>query len=116
MAGKKRGFFIELFFLLFLFQVINAEEIGLRLLSMNNREIEQVGIAKPFFIQVDIPDGPTSFNEPKITKFNAQRTGIYVNTVNGNSTTRYTYKAVIDSAGEYSLGPIVLGSGSQALR
>src|SRR4030095_919910 len=72
---------------------------------------DQVVIGQPFIIDVTIDDVYGTVQEPVIKgldTFNAHRTGMYMSSINGKSTTRYSYHVRIDSIGTYTIGPAVV--------
>jgi len=72
---------------------------------------DQVVIGQPFTIDVTIDDVYGAVQEPVIkglAAFNAHRTGMYMSSINGKSTTRYSYQVRIDTIGTYTLGPAIV--------
>lgn len=79
---------------------------------------DRVVVGQPFIIDVTIDEVQGSVQAPIINgldKFNGQRTGMYMSSVNGKSTTRYSYRFRIDAVGEYTIGPAVLNHQKQEL-
>lgn len=78
----------------------------------------QVVIGQPFIIDVIIDDVQGSVQVPTIKgleRFNAHRTGMYMSTINGRSSTRYSYQVRIDTVGSYTIGPAVVHYQQQEL-
>lgn len=65
-------------------------------------------VGQPFIVEVLIDGVQGSVQAPAIDgleKFASRRTGMYMSTINGVSTTKYTYYVVIETPGEYQIGP-----------
>ena len=79
---------------------------------------DQVVVGQQFVIDVTIDDVYGSVQPPVIKgleKFNAQRTGVAMTSVNGKSNTRYSYQVRIDTLGSYTIGPAVVRYQQQEL-
>jgi hypothetical protein len=72
---------------------------------------DQVVVGQPFVIDVTIDDVYGSVQPPVIKgleRFNAQRTGVAMTSINGKSNTRYSYNVRIDTLGSYTIGPAIV--------
>jgi hypothetical protein len=71
----------------------------------------QVIVGQPFTLDVVIEDVYGSVQAPTIKGldgFVAKRTGMYMSSINGKATTRYSYQVRIDTLGSYILGPAIV--------
>jgi len=76
----------------------------------------QVIVGQPFVLDVIIEDVYGSVQAPTIKgldNFVAKRTGMYMSSINGKSTTRYSYHVRIDTLGSYLLGPAIVSHQQQ---
>src|SRR5690606_34500112 len=72
---------------------------------------ESVVVGQPFLVEVIIDCVQGSVPAPIIEgldQFTAKRTGMYMSSINGASTTKYTYQVRIDRLGDYKIGPATL--------
>jgi hypothetical protein len=75
-------------------------------------------VGQPFLIEAIIDGVQGSIQAPHIEgldKFVARRTGMYMSSINGVSTTKYTYQVRIDQPGTYTIGPAKLSYKQQEL-
>ena len=104
-------------------QRLCAVPVELKIKSLDGAPLETAGIGVPFLVEVAAAGRDTS-QKPKIAgldKFQVQTAGIRVFTVNGDTSSTYTYKVRIDQPGSFVIGPAVLSidgvqSQSKALR
>lgn len=92
--------------------------VSLELKSHNGNQ-NQVVIGQPFVLDVVIDDVYGSVAAPTIKGldgFIAKRTGMYMSSVNGKSTTRYSYQVRIDTLGSFILGPAVVHHQQQEMQ
>jgi BatD DUF11 like domain len=91
---------------------INAQaEVTLRVTNMEGEQLEQAGAGQPFMLEVSIAKMGKGLSEPEIKGdpiINIQRTGLFMSTINGVSTTKYSYKVRIDEIGTFQLGPAIV--------
>jgi len=81
-------------------------DITLKAWDVNGKELQKVGIGQPFTLEVAI-DGATK-EKPTIAGLEhlyVRDNGIMSITVNGKSTTKYSYKVRIDTPSFYKIGP-----------
>ncbi|MGB8367014.1 MAG: BatD family protein [Candidatus Babeliales bacterium] len=99
-------------FILFLpFFVSLHAQITLRAIDNAGNDLQQVGVGEPFVLEVEVMDGNNSTQVPTIIgldRFFAKRTGLYMCTINGQSTVKYSYQVRIDRVGSYEIGPAVI--------
>lgn len=87
-----------------------ALPVELKIKSLDGAPIETAGIGVPFLVEVTTSGRDTS-QRPKIAgldKFQVQTAGMRVFTVNGDTSSTYTYKVRIDQSGSFVIGPAVL--------
>lgn len=97
--------------------LLNAR-VSLELKSDTGQQ-NQVVIGQPFVLDVIIDDVYGSVGVPTIAGldgFFAKRTGMYMSSVNGKSTTRYSYQVRIDKLGSFILGPAVVHHQQQEMQ
>lgn len=85
-----------------------AAGIEMELQSLQGAPLIEAGVGVPFLIKVKVSGENGRSNEPKIEGIFAQRVGIQMQSVNGFSTTTYTYKALINEPGEFDIGPAIM--------
>jgi hypothetical protein len=104
MVGNK--LFVLLMFLLPLFSL--CVDIKLEIKNGEGVATNHLVAGQPFFIETVIHGIQGSAKAPDITgidTFNPRSSGMYMSTINGVSTTKYTYQAVAHKTGSYSIGP-----------
>ena len=87
-----------------------AVPVELKIKSLDGAPLETAGIGVPFLVEVTAA-GRDTYQKPKIAgldKFQVQTAGIRVFTVNGDTSSTYTYKVRIDQPGSFVIGPAVL--------
>jgi hypothetical protein len=85
--------------------------ITFRLLSLDGEKIEYVVAGEPFRLEVymeGVGQAPQTIDVPGLDRLNAVRNGFFVATINGHSTVRYSYKAQVNKAGVFLLGPVTI--------
>ena len=100
-----------------------AVPVELKIKSLDGAPLETAGIGVPFLVEVTAA-GRDTYQKPKIAgleKFQVQTAGIRVYTLNGDTSSTYTYKVRIDQPGSFVIGPAVLSidgvqSQSKAMR
>jgi hypothetical protein len=108
---EKMGKIIGRILLLLSFFMLDAHARISMEVRTENGQSNQVIVGQPFIIDVVIEDLQGSVQAPTIKgldAFVARRTGMYMSSINGRSTTRYSYQVRIDKLGSYILGPAVL--------
>ncbi len=109
----------SLILLLVLFVSSSYAAIELRALSMNGEDFEQAEVGQPFILEVMVSDSGGSLHVPTIKgleRFAAKRTGLYMSSINGKSTTKYTYQVRIDKSGIYEIGPAIADYNGNAMQ
>ena len=94
--------------LLLLFALPLCAKIELATLDMQGQPLEQAGVGQPFILEVMVGDASGSLQAPTIEgidQFHVKRTGLYMSSINGKSTTKFSYQIRIDEPGEYKIGP-----------
>ena len=89
---------------------MGAAPVELKIKSLEGAPIETAGIGVPFLVEVTSA-GRDTYQKPKIAgldTFQVQTAGIRVFTVNGDTSSTYTYKVRIDQPGTFVIGPAVL--------
>ncbi len=108
MVGKMRTIIGNIYVVLLLnICVINAG-IRLEVRSSDGIAHNSAVVGQPFLIEAIIDGVQGSVQAPQIEgldAFVARRTGMYMSTINGVSTTKYTYQVRIDKPGNYTVGP-----------
>ncbi len=109
------------YFILLLVSFVSSSyaTIELRALSMNGEVFEQAEVGQPFILEVMVSDSGGSLQVPAIKgleRFSAKRTGLYMSSINGKSTTKYTYQVRIDKSGTYEIGPAVADYNGNAMQ
>ncbi len=102
-----------------LFFVCIAAEIGLSVRDMDGNALSQAGIGQPFKLEVTITGSGNVNQLPVIAgldHFQVRRTGVRMSTINGKSTTRYTYKLQADRPGTYKIGPAVVRANGSTMQ
>ncbi len=89
-----------------------AAGIEMEIQSLQGAPLIKAGVGVPFLIKVKVFGENGRSNEPKIEGIFAQRVGIQMQSVNGFSTTTYTYKALINDPGEFDIGPAIMQTAS----
>lgn len=97
---------------LFLLLVLNAFFInaGIRLEVKTSDGVatQTVVVGQPFLVEVTIDNVHGSVQSPTIAGLEGcavRRTGMYMSSINGASTTKYTYQVRADNLGTYHVGP-----------
>ena len=108
--GKMRGkiFMIIIASMLQLYGVCMYGGIRLEMRASDDSAHNEALVGQPFMIDVIIDEVQGSVQAPHIDgleKMNARRTGMYMSSINGVSTTKYTYQVRIDKPGKYIIGP-----------
>jgi hypothetical protein len=91
---------------------------GVRMELRTDNNSNQVVVGQPFTVDVVIEDVYGSVQTPEIRgleKFTVKRTGTHMTSINGKSTTRYSYHIRIDTLGSYILGPAIVRHQQQEL-
>jgi len=86
-------------------------QVKLRVLDNVGNNLQQAGAGEPFVVEVEVIDGNNSTQVPTIAgldRFIAKRTGLYMRTINGKSTIKYSYQVRIDQPGSYEIGPAII--------
>jgi len=113
--GKIVGkLFLYIFFFLF-FSPLYAQ-IKLKAFNIAGNSLQQACVGEPFMLEVEIIGARNSMQVPTIIGldgFVAKRTGLYMHTVNGKSTIKYSYRVRIDQAGTYDIGPAIVAGHSK---
>ncbi len=105
--GKIAGRFICLFFIFFMVVPI-CTKIRMRAKTIDGERIEQAVVGQPFVLEVTIKDASSTMRAPTVyglDRFEAKRTGMYMSSINGKSTVKYSYQVRIDRPGMYTIGP-----------
>ena len=100
-----------------------AAPVELKIKALDGAPLETAGIGVPFLVEVTA-GGRDTYQKPVIAgldTFQVQTAGIRVYTVNGDTSSTYTYKVRIDQPGTYVIGPATLSingvqSQSKAIR
>src|SRR5437773_9781974 len=115
--GKIPGKLYVILLLSLFFININAG-IRLEMRTTDGIKNNTAVVGQPFLIEVIIDGIQGSAQAPQIEgldKFFAKRTGMYMSSINGTSTTKYTYQIRIDQPGNYTIGPARLMHQKQEL-
>jgi hypothetical protein len=96
--------------LIFLLSIHFFAYTGLRMNinTIDGITTDSVVVGQPFIVELVIDGVKGSVQTPTIDgmeKYTSRRTGMYMSTINGVSTTKYTYHVIIDQPGEYMIGP-----------
>ncbi len=108
---KIGGSFLKVIACIALFFNSMQADITLRVTDMEGEQLEQAGAGQPFMLQLSITKMGKGFTEPEIkgdAAINIQRTGLFISTINGESTTKYSYKVRIDEIGNFQIGPAIV--------
>jgi oxygen tolerance protein BatD len=107
--GAMRG---NIFLLLVSMHVFFVDaRVSMEARTADGLRCESAVMGQPFLLEVTIDNVYGSVQTPTIEgidTFFAKRTGTYMSSVNGKSTTKYTYQIRIDEPGTYTLGPAYL--------
>lgn len=104
-VGKYCTFFLLLFF------VQTRTEVALRALNMQGEPLARAGTGQPFTLEVTMHGVGRSLQAPTIKgvkQFEVKRNGLYMSSINGKSTTKFSYKIRIDEPGSYEIGPAIV--------
>lgn len=109
--GKIVGNFFKVIACMALFFNVVHAQVALRVVDMEGEQLEQAGVGQPFMLEVSITDMGKGLAEPEIKgdpRIVIHRTGLFMSTINGVSTTKYSYKLRIDEPGTFQLGPAIV--------
>src|SRR5438552_2100520 len=117
---EKMGKIVGNSLLLFLLMHVFCVNTGIRLEVRTTDGVSSnvVSVGQPFIIEAIIDEVQGSVQAPQIEcieRYNARRTGMYMSSINGVSTTKYTYHVRIDQEGTYTIGPARLMHQQQEL-
>lgn len=93
---------------LFLWSVATIADIKLGVRNADGIDTTTIVAGQPFTVEVAIDGVQGSVQAPTIQgldQLGARRTGMYMSSINGVSTTKYTYQLLLDKPGTYTLGP-----------
>lgn len=107
-------------FLFFISSYVTIASAGIRLDVKNVDGIatDFVVVGQPFIIEATIDGVQGSVQAPTIAGLDQwvwKRTGMYMSTINGVSTTKYSYQVTINQPGSYTIGPARLVHQQQEL-
>lgn len=91
-----------------LMTVVAQAKIDMRITTVNGERCQSVAVGQPFIIEVTIDNVSGSVAAPLIDgleKYDARRTGVYMSSINGVSSTKYSYQVRINQLGTYTIGP-----------
>lgn len=89
---------------------VNAVPVELKITSLDGAPLESAGVGVPFLVEVKT-EGRDTTQKPHIAglgTFQVQQAGMRVYSLNGQTTSSFTYKVRIDKAGSYVIGPAEL--------
>lgn len=97
---------------------MQAGAVDVRITDTHGSTLKQVAVGQPFLLQITIPQVSGRMHDPvvhNIEQFNGVRTGVFVNTINGTSTYKYSYTLRIDTPGNYAIGPTRISMNGKAM-
>jgi len=100
-------------FLCFLFCTTSASPVKIHLEArgVNGEKFDHFAIGQPFMLEVGVEGVSGSVPTPIIKgleHFSAKRTGYYMSSINGKSTTKFSFQVRIDEPGEFTIGPAII--------
>lgn len=88
----------------------------LRLVDSEGSPLSQASAGQPFVIELLVTDISRVGQPPTIRgleQFGSQHVGVAISTINGKTTTKYSYRIRIDTPGTYEIGPAVMADNRQ---
>ena len=86
----------------------HANKITLKVLNGQGGQIERTILGRSFVLEVAINDCQEMIHKPEIKglrKMQVRASGMYMNSINGNSTVKHRYTVNVDQPGTYKIGP-----------
>jgi len=100
----------KFYFLYFIavFPLFMHARVNLEVRNADGIKTEHIVVGQPCTVEVTIDEINGSVSAPTIhglEQFKPRRTGMYMSTINGVSSTKYTYQMTMDQLGTFTIGP-----------